>query len=85
MYIDQLVEPQRLPVLHKAFDDRVVETFLAHLRIWMPKVAQILDPRFFHVQQVATVVDDAHRVGLGEPDPDAMVKGIRRRDQRRLD
>ena len=47
----------------------------------MPEVAQVRDPGLFHVRQVAAVVDDAHRVGLGEPDPDAMVEGIRRRDR----
>ena len=44
----------------------------------MAEVAQVLDPRLLHVRQVAAVVDDAHRVRLGEPDPDAMVEGIRR-------
>ena len=32
MHVDQVVEPQRLPVLHEALDDRVIETFPAQFR-----------------------------------------------------
>ena len=84
MNVDQLIEPQWLPILHKAFDHGVVETFEAKLRIRMPEFTEVFDSRLFHVQQVPTVVDDSHRVGFGKSNPDAMVERIRRRVERRL-
>ena len=37
--------------------------------------SKIFDAGFFEVRQIVAVVDDAHGIGLGEPDPDGMRKG----------
>ena len=73
VHVDLVVEAQRLPVLHEALEHRVVDAFGAHLGVRMAEMAQIRDPGLFEIRQVAAVVHDAHRVGLGEPDPDPVV------------
>jgi hypothetical protein len=50
----------------------------------MAEMAKVFDPGFFEIRQVPTVVDDPHRIGFGESDPDPMVERIRRRVERRL-
>ena len=61
----------------------MVDAFGAHLGVRLAESAQVLDPGLFEVQQVVGVVHDAHRIGLGEPDPDAVGEGIVGRVERR--
>ncbi len=84
MHVDLLVETQRLSVLHEAFEHGVVDSLGTHLGVWMTEMAQIRDPGFFEIRQVATVMDDAHGVGLGEANPDSVGEWVVGRVERRL-
>ena len=46
-----------------------------HLVVRVADVAQVGDARLLEVREVAAVVDDPHRVGLGEAHPDAVRNG----------
>ena len=70
---DLVVEAQRLSVLHECFEHGVVDALLAQLGVRMAEMAQVLDPGLLQIGQVAAVVDDAHRIGLGETDSQPMV------------
>ena len=51
MDIDLLVETKRLPVLHEAFEHRVVDTLCTHLGVRMTEEAEVGDPGLFEVQR----------------------------------
>ena len=57
---------------------------LAPLGVRVAEVAQVLDAGLLEVRQVAAVVDDAHRVGLGEAHPEAVRERVVLRRQGRL-
>ena len=58
---------------------------LAHLGVRPLQVAQVRDAGLFEVQEVVAVVHDAHRVGLGEADPDPVDERVPGRVERRVD
>ena len=84
MHVDLIVEAQRLAVLHEALEHGVVDALRAHLGVRVTEVAQVRDPGLFEIRQVTAVVDDAHRVGLGEANPDSVGERIVGRVERRL-
>ena len=70
--VDHVVEAQRLAVLHVRLEHGRVEPGLAPLGVGVADVAEVGHAGLLQVGQVAAVVDDAHRVGLGEAHPDAV-------------
>ena len=85
MDVDDVVEAQRLAVLHEHLEHGGVDARLAPLGVRMAEVAQVLDAGRLEVRQVAAVVDDGHRVGLGEAHPEAVGERVVLRLQGRLD
>ena len=61
---------ERLAVLHERLEHGRLEPGVAPLGERMPDRSQVLDPGLLEVGEVVAVVDDAHRIGLDEADPD---------------
>ena len=69
MDVDDVVEQQRAPVLAPRLQDVHLDALVADAGVRVADVAQVGDPGLLHHRQVAAVVHDPHRIGLGEPDP----------------
>jgi hypothetical protein len=82
--VEHVVELERLAVLQERLEHGHLDAFRPNLVVGMADVAEIRHAGFLEVQQVPAVVDDPHRVGLGEAHPDAMREGVVRGDQGRL-
>lgn len=72
MNVDEVIESHRFAVLNRDLQDGQIDACFSNRAVRMTEVTQVSDSRFFHQWQVATVVDDRHRVSLGESDPESM-------------
>jgi Cys-tRNA(Pro)/Cys-tRNA(Cys) deacylase len=70
--VDDVIEAQRLAVLNGNLQYGHIDAGIANRTVRMTEMAQVGHSGFLHERQVATVVDDRHRVGLGKPDPQPM-------------
>ena len=76
MDVEHIVELEWLAVLHERLEHRHLDALGSHLVVRVADMAQERHPRLLEVREVSAVVDDAHRVGLGEPDTDALGERI---------
>ncbi len=83
--VDDVVEAQRLAVLHEHLEHGGVEPGRLQLLVRVADVAEVGDAGLLEVRQVAAVVDDAHRVGLGEAHAHAVGERVVLGPERRLD
>ena len=85
VHLHRLVEAQRLAILHEHLQHRIVHPLGTELHVRVAQVTQVLHSGFLEIGQVATVVHDAHRVGLGEAHSQRVgvrvVRGVQRRIQ----
>lgn len=82
---DNVVEPERVAVLDERLEHGRFDAGRTPLGVRMADVAEEGDASFFEIRQVAAVVHDPHRVGLGEPDADVVTELVGGGVQRRLD
>ena len=83
--VELVVEAQRLEVADVGLEHGGVGALFAPLGVRVADVAEVGDSRLLEVRQVAAVVDDLHRVGLGEAHADAVAERIVARVGRRFD
>ena len=81
----EIVEAQRLAIADERLEHRRLQTVVAPLGERVTDVAQVLDTGLLEVGEVVAVVDDAHRVGLDEPHPDAVDEVVVGRRRGRID
>jgi hypothetical protein len=82
---DRVAEPDGAPVAGRDVDDGEVEPARVHLGVVVAAVREQRDPGLLEPRDVRGVVDDAHRVRLGEAHADRVRERVARRVRRRLD
>ena len=70
--VDKVVEQQRLAIANPRLEHVHLDALVADLLVRMADVPEICDARLFEHREIAAVVDDPHRIGLGEPHPQPM-------------
>lgn len=73
---DEIVECQWPLVGHMCFENSKVNAIGSNLVIGAADMPKKLNPGFFEIGQVATVMHDAHGIGFGETHPEVMHEAI---------
>jgi hypothetical protein len=70
--VEHVIELERLAVPHERLEHGHLDAVSTYLVVGVADVAEVRHASLFEVQQVPAVMNDPHRVRLGEAHPDAV-------------